>query len=394
MPIWWQDKTAITGIGHTEYGRGLRRSETDLATEAITGAVADAGLEPADIDGLATFSTQSEGTNNYIRQAMPVGNARYYVSVPHGGGGYPAVVANGAMGVAAGQCRHLVAYRAGARGKGSARGEGYRAGGRPWERAGERIVDTSQYQVPFGVMSPVQAVAIIAQRYIHNFGAAETGFADVAVAARKHAARNPNAVLREPITSEDHHRSRMVADPLRLLDCCLETDGAAAVVISGVDDARNMPHTPALLHAFAQSVSPAHYNLTEWWRSDRDGLATGVGRRLFEQSEFKWPDIDAAMLFDHFTPMVLLALEDLGFCGRGEGSAFARDGGLEWPSGRLPVNTHGGQLSEAFVHGFNNILEAVRQVRGTSTAQVVGAEAVTVAGSVSGPSSAMILRKG
>ncbi len=247
VPIWWQDKTAITGIGHTEYGRGLRRSETDLATEAITGAVADAGLEPADIDGLATFSTQSEGTNNYIRQAMPVGNARYYVSVPHGGGGYPAVVANGAMGVAAGQCRHLVAYRAGARGKGSARGEGDRAGGRPWERAGERIVDTSQYQVPFGVMSPVQAVAIIAQRYIHNFGATETGFADVAVAARKHAARNPNAVLREPITSEDHHRSRMVADPLRLLDCC-----------------------------------------------------------------------------------------------------------LEWPSGRLPINTHGGQLSEAFVHGANS----------------------------------------
>jgi len=153
-----------------------------------------------------------------------------------------------------------------------------------------------------------------------------------------------------------------------------------------------MPRPPALLHAFAQHVQPAHYHMTEWFRMDRDALASGLGRRLFEQSDVRHDGIAAAMLFDHFTPMVLLSLEDLGFCGRGEGGAFSEGGALEWPDGRLPVNTHGGQLSEAFVHGFNNVLEAVRQIRGTSSAQVPGAKAVLVAGAASDPSSAIILR--
>ena len=393
MPnLWWQDKAAITGIGQAEYGLALGRSETDLAAEAITRAVQDAGLRMADIDGISCYSTQVEGSNNWVHQRLGIGNASYYVSVAHGGGGYPAVVGAGALGVAGGQCRHLIAYRSRARGRRSSWGPDSHMGGRPWEKFRPNLIDTWQYHVPFGLTSPVQEIAMIAKRLMHQRGVTEEHFANVAVAARKHASRNPAAIMREVIGVRQHRASRMVAEPLRLLDCCLESDGAAAVVISRTEEAKSMPRPPALLHAFAQHVQPAHYHMTEWFRMDRDALASGLGRRLFEQSDVRHDGIAAAMLFDHFTPMVLLSLEDLGFCGRGEGGAFSEGGALEWPDGRLPVNTHGGQLSEAFVHGFNNVLEAVRQIRGTSSAQVPGAKAVLVAGAASDPSSAIILR--
>ena len=229
---------------------------------------------------------------------------------------------------------------------------------------------------------------------MHDYGITEDHFANVAVALRKHATRNPLSVMgrRGPLTREDHNESRFIADPLRLFDCCIETDGAVAVVVSRVEEARNLRHPPAVIHAVAQHTQPAHYHLTEWWRWNRDDMAKVLGQRLWEKADVGPGDIDAVMLYDHFTPMVLLALEDLGFCGRGEGGAFSENGALEGPNGRLPVNTHGGQHSEAFIHGMNNVTEGVRQIRGTSTTQVTGAKAVVVGAASSDPTGAFILR--
>ncbi len=395
MPkLWWQDGVAITGIGQTEYGKGLNRSEWSMAAEAILKAIADAGLTPRDIDGVSCYNLQVEGLNNHLYQLLGIGNAGYYVTQPHGGGAYAAVVGHGALGVAAGLCRHLVAYRSRARGRRSVFGPGTSEGGRPWEKVEPRIASHGQYHVPFGIQSPAQEMAVIARRLMHDYGWTEDHFANVAVALRKHASRNPNAVMRTPITPEDHHQSRMIADPLRLLDCCIETDGACAVVLSRAEEARSMPQPPAVVHAFAQHVQPAHYQLSDWFRFPRDRMAAGLGRRLFEQSDFKHKDIAAAYVYDHFTPMALLALEDLGFCGRGEAGPFSEGGALEGPGGRLPLNTHGGQHSEAFIHGFNNVLEAVRQIRGASTTQAPNARAVVVMAANSDPTGAFILRRG
>ena len=388
-----QDAAAITGIGQTEFSQGLNRSVMDMACEAILKAIDDAGLRPEDIDGMSRYNIQDEW-ENHIHQAIGVGEISYYADQPHGGGSYCGVVITGAMGVAAGMCNHVIAWRSRARGRKSVFGPGSDQGGRPWEKVGGRLPGLAQFHVSFGMQSPVSEMATIARRYMHDYGITEDHFANVAIALRKHATRNPCSVMgrRGPLAREDHHESRFVAEPLRLFDCCIETDGAVAVVISRVEEARNLRHPPAIIHAVAQHTQPAHYNLTEWWRWNRDEMALELGRRLWEQSDFKPGDIDAIMLYDHFTPMVLLALEDLGFCKRGEAGAFSEGGALEGPDGRLPVNTHGGQHSEAFIHGMNNVTEAVRQIRGTSTTQAPEAKAVVVGAASSDPTGAFLLR--
>ncbi len=389
-----QDKAAITGIGQTAFSQGLNRSVMDMAAEAILKAIDDAGLRPEQIDGVVRYHIQDEWENQ-LHQTIGLGEIGYYADQPHGGGSYAGVVISAALGVAAGLCNHVVCFRSRARGRKSVFGPGSDQGGRPWEKVAARIPGTGQYHVPFGIQSPAQEMAVIARRLMHDYGYTEEHFASVAIALRKHAVRNPHAVMRPrgPITREDHHQSRIIADPLRLLDCCIETDGAVAVVVSRAGEARNLRHRPAIIHAVAQHTQPAHYHLTEWWRHGRDTMALELGRRLWAMSDLKPNDIGAVMVYDHFTPMVLLALEDLGFCSRGEGGAFSEGGALEGPGGRLPLNTHGGQHSEAFIHGMNNVTEAVRQVRGTSTTQAPDCKAVVVSAASSDPTGAFILRK-
>ncbi len=389
------DKAAVTGIGQTAFSSGLNRSTLDMAAEAILKAIADAGLTPKDIDGVSKYSFGlQEETENHLFQEIGLGNFSFYAEQAHGGGAYAAVISTAAIGVASGMANHVICFRSRARGRKSVFGPGRDQGGRPWEKVSARLTGHGQYHVPFGLMSPVQEMACIARRYMHDYGVTDDHFANVAIATRKHAVANPLSMMgvRGPITREDYRQSRWIAEPLRLLDCCIETDGATAVVVSRADLARKMPRKPAVIHAFAQDTKPAHYTLSDWWRWNRDEMALELGRRLWANSEIKAKDIKAAFLYDHFTPMVLLALEDLGFCKRGEGGAFSENGALEGPHGRLPVNTHGGQLSEAFIHGFNNINEAVRQIRGDSTTQVPRCNAVIVAAASSDPTGAFILR--
>jgi acetyl-CoA acetyltransferase len=197
--------------------------------------------------------------------------------------------------------------------------------------------------------------------------------------------------MREPLTAEEHRASRYVAEPLRLLDCCLETDGGCALVLTTAERARDLRQRPAHVVATAQCVGPAHHHPHDWFSFERRRQVAAAAERLWDAAGARPGDADAAMLYDHFTPMVLLALEDWGFCAPGEGGPFAASGAIRWPDGRLPVNTHGGQLSEAFIHGYNNLTEAVRQLRGTSTCQVPDAELVFVAAASSDPYGALLL---
>jgi acetyl-CoA acetyltransferase len=387
-----RDRTAIVGIGQTPFAKHLDMSEAGVACVAIAGALADAGLTLRDVDGLCLYDIESN-TVAEVASLFGLDHVRFFATHSHGGGSYCALVQSAAAALAAGHATHVLCFRARNRGRGSSFGPQYTQGGRPWEKVGDAIPGFAQYTVPFGIQSPVQEMALIARRHMIDHGTTEDHFAEVACAIRSHAVRNPNAVMRQPMTVADHHDSRWVAEPLRLLDCCIETDGGCALVMTTAERARDLPQPPVFVRATAQCTGTAHHRPTDWFAHDRRAWVEAGARRLWGSAEIGPADVDAAMVYDHFTPMVLIALEDWGFCPPGEGGRFVEDGAIRWPDGRLPVNTHGGQLSEAFVHGFNNLLEAVRQLRGISSCQVPDAEVVFVAAAASDPYGALLLRR-
>jgi acetyl-CoA acetyltransferase len=234
---------------------------------------------------------------------------------------------------------------------------------------------------------------MVARRYMHLYGATSADFGRVAVAGRRHAANNPAAwFYNDPITLEDHQASRWIVDPLHLLDCCQESDGGQALVVISAERARDLPNTPALIVAGAQGAGVDQWTMTSFFRDDIAQLPEMkvVADELWTSSGLTPADIQTAILYDHFTPYVLMQLEEFGFCGRGEAKDFIKDGALEI-GGRLPINTHGGQLGEAYIHGMNGIAEAVRQVRGTSVNQVDKVENVLVTAGTGVPTSGLIL---
>ncbi len=245
---------------------------------------------------------------------------------------------------------------------------------------------------PAGLSTPAATVAMQARRYMHETGATSRDFGVVAVADRRHAATNPQAFFYgKPITLEDHQASRMIADPLHLLDCCQESDGAVALVVTSMSRAADLSHRPVSIVAAAQGSAGDQFVMTSYYRDDIGIPEMGVvGRELWRQSGLGPDDIATAVLYDHFTPYVLMQLEELGFCAAGEAKDFIKDGAIEM-GGRLPINTHGGQLGEAYIHGMNGIAEAVRQVRGTSVNQVEGVEHVLVTAGTGVPTSGLIL---
>jgi acetyl-CoA acetyltransferase len=319
---------------------------------------------------------------------------RYQASTSWGGGGSVSVLVHAAMAIAMGMASHVLVFRSRARGKHSVFGKDSRLGGRYWERMPERLPELNQWHVPHGLVSAYQEMAMITRRHMIEYGTTEEHFAEVAMATRRHAVRNPNAVMRTPITLADHHGSRMISEPLRLFDCNLETDGACALIVSSRERARDLRQPPALIHAGALNAGSNHMRLSTLLGRERDDDgASRVGRQLWEGSGLRPSEIDAFFCYDFFTSFVIIALEDYGFCKRGEGGPFVEDQGLYFEGGRLPTNTNGGQLSEAFIHGLNNDLEAVRQIRGTSTSQVPDCDLVLLAGANTDPTGAAILRR-
>jgi acetyl-CoA acetyltransferase len=234
---------------------------------------------------------------------------------------------------------------------------------------------------------------MLTRRYMHEFGATRDHLANVALALRKHANRNPNAVMFDrPMTRADYMSARWISEPLCLFDNCLETDGALACVIVPADRARDCPHRPAYVHSFAQGLPAQHHTMVNYWGADPlRGPAWVCASQLWRTADFGPSDVKVAQIYDAFTSLIPLSLEGYGFCDRGEGAAFTDGGAIEL-GGRLPVNTSGGGLSEAYVHGFNLINEGVRQLRGTSTAQVAGADTCVVTSGEGVPTSAVLLR--
>ncbi len=388
-----RDKAAIAGIGQTRFAKRLEQSEYQMAIEAIWNACDDAGISPRQIDGLVRYDMEQTDEEQLLA-VLGYPLIRFFAGTPFGGGGSASVLVVAATAIAAGTADTILVYRSRARGKRSSYGEGKHQGGRYWEKLPERLSGLNQWHVPQGLVSAFQEMAMISMRHRIEFGTTDDQYADVAVAFRDHAMRNPNAVMRAPLSRDDHHASRMIADPLRLYDCNIETDGAVAMIVTSVERARDLKQPPAIIRAGAMAAGSHHIRLSNLFaRAFEAESPNRVAQQLFSMADCRPADIDVAFFYDFFTSLVIIALEQYGFAPRGQGGPFVENGGLAWPNGRLVCNTNGGQLSEAFIHGFNNTIEAVRQIRGTSTAQVDDCELVFVAGGNTDPTGAVILAR-
>jgi acetyl-CoA acetyltransferase len=373
-------RAAIAGVGATEFSKDSGRSELRLAVEAVRAALDDAGLTPADVDGLVTF-TMDTSPEITVAQACGMGELSFFSRIHYGGGAACATVQQAALAVATGVAEVVVCYRA----FNERSGRRFGAGVQHREPSAEGVA--LGWALPFGLLTPASWVAMAAQRYLHAYGLTPEAFGHVAVVDRKYAATNPAAWFHgRPITLADHAASRWIAEPLRLLDCCQETDGGQAIVVTSLERARDLPHPAAVIAAAAQGAGRAQEQMTGFYRDDLTGLPEMgvVARQLWRTSGLTPADIDLGILYDHFTPFVLMQLEEFGFCGRGEAADFVA-------GERLPLNTHGGQLGEAYLHGMNGVAEAVRQLRGTAVNQVPGAARALVTAGTGVPTSGLVL---
>lgn len=382
--------TAIVGIGATEFSKDSGRSELRLAAEAVREALSDAGLSPSDVDGLVTF-TMDANAEVAVARELGIPSLSFFSRVGYGGGAACATVQQAAMAVATGMASVVVCYRAFNERSGNRFGR---------VQAGAAAAPTSSgldnaWHYPMGLGTPAASVAMFARRYMHEYGATSEDFGRVAVADRRHAATNPKAWFHNrPITLEDHQNSRWIAEPLRLLDCCQESDGAVALVVTSAARAADLPHRPAVIAAAAQGSAQDQFTMNSYYRADLTGLPEMgvVAEQLWRQSGLGPSDISVAVLYDHFTPFVLVQLEELGFCPRGEARHFIADGALEL-DGRLPTNPHGGQLGEAYIHGMNGIAEGVRQLRETAANQIATVGSVLITAGTGVPTSALVLTR-
>ena len=383
-------RAAIVGIGQTEFSKNSGRSELRLACEAVMAALGDAGLEPRDVDGLATFSMDNNPEIEVAR-AIGAGPLRFFSRIHYGGGAACGVMMQAALAVASGAAEVVVCYRA----MNERSMQRFGIGTTP--RAAVATTETAHFgwYTPFGLMTPASWVAMQAQRYLHDYGATTEDFGRVSVACRKHAATNPYAwFYRKPITLEEHQASRWIVRPLRLFDCCQESDGAVAVIVTTTERARDLRQPPVVIRAAAQGASVDQQMMTSYYRDAIGDLPemSFVAQQLYAQSGVGAGDFQTAVIYDHFTPFVLAQLESFGFCKPGEAKDFLKGGNIEL-GGSLPVNTHGGQLGEAYIHGMNGVAEGVRQVRGSAVNQVRGVEHVLVTAGTGVPTSAIVLGK-
>ncbi|MFV8243689.1 thiolase C-terminal domain-containing protein [Mycolicibacterium peregrinum] len=392
-----RDRCAITGIGATEFSARSGRSVAALAAEAGLAAIADAGLTPADIDGVVR-SDYDTVHHSDIGHWLGLSGLTFWGVTGTGGASPCGMVGQAVAAITSGQAHNVLVYRAlngrsGLRfGKGTAmqQAEGARRVG------GGGTLD--EFFLPYGLMAPGQLYALYARRHMLEYGSTTDNLADIAMTVRRRANANPRAMMAgRTMSVADYYQSRMIADPLRLFDFCLESDGACAVVVSAAERAADSPQPIVLVRAVSQGTVPDMQGGKVFPALMRPDLLTNpsrsVGRELYRRAGLGPAEIDVAQLYDCFTITVLLQLEDYGFCATGEGGAFASSGAIDL-AGSLPINTAGGNLSEAYIHGMNHILEGVRQMRGQSTSQVPDAQTCLVSSGAPTMTSAMILRAG
>ena len=367
-----RDKACVTGVGETTYLRGSSQSAFELQIEASLKAIADAGLDPKQIDGVIPIGIVSATAEDFIDN-FGIPDLRFSAIVPHGGASPVMALQCAAAAVAAGVCNHvLIAF-------------GRNVTGAAATKAGARIHTMPQFhyvtefEYPIGNAAPAQIYAPMAQRHMALYGTKVSHFGEVAVAHRQHALLNDNAVMKKPMTLEDHANSRMIADPFRLFDCSLESDGGAACIVSSAERASDLKHRRIFISGTAAGHPDQPGAITQ--RPDMTSLGIAkAAQRAFQIAGVTHADIDVAEIYDCFTYAVIRQLEDLGFCKKGEGGPFVEGGRLRL-DGALPTNTHGGLLSQAHVWGLNHIVELVRQLRGNAgRAQVKDAEVGLVTG--------------
>lgn len=382
-------RTAIVGIGATEFSKRSGRSELRLAVEACTAAIEDAGITAQDVSGLVTF-TMDTNPENDVARALGIPELTHFSRVPFGGGAACGTAELAAMAVNEGVADYVLCYRAFNERSGNRFGTG--AGAQARTSTTAQDVQWS-WTSPYGLLTPASWVAMFATRLMHERGVTSEDFGRCAVDFRAFAATNPKAhFYGAPITLEDHQASRMIVEPLHLLDCCQETDGGQAFVVTSLERARDLPQRPAVITAAAQGLGTDQHQMRSFFRDSIVDLPEmGLcARQIWETSGLGPDDVQAAIIYDHFTPFVLPQLEEFGFCGTGEAKDFIRDGHLG-REGRLPTNMHGGQLGEGYLHGMNGIAEAVRQVRGTAVNQIDAVDNILVTAGTGVPTSALLL---
>jgi acetyl-CoA acetyltransferase len=373
MPEFPRNAACIVGIGHSAYG--TRGSLADpgtlrLALDAIHDAAQDAGIDVKDIDGFSGWCDDAT-TPDLMTLGLGTRNFRYSGLVWGGrGSGLPGAVTNAYMAIASGVADYVVVVRSLVQTR--RLGQSVAAGvGR-----GDAIPVSSSYTVPFGFALPAAIYAIRAQRHMALYGTTIDHLAEISINARRNAANNPDARFRTPITVEEHHNSRLICDPLRLLDCCMESDGAAAVILTSPERARDLRQplvgvrAVSMHHEYKWSATGGFSQVGETF------VSTGhrpAATELYERAGMGPDDVDVALFYDAFTPSVIMALEDFQLCPIGEGGPFVADGNIR-REGKIPVNTHGGNLAEVYLQGITHLVEAVRQLRGTSWNQIPGAE--------------------
>jgi acetyl-CoA acetyltransferase len=377
-----KNKVAIAGVGASPQGRLPGSTPLTLGVEAFKRALDDAGIRKDQIDGLLTMpgTTSPEASLNYLRMGETLGiDPKYTGSMTMGGGTAGALVQMAAMAIHAGLATTVACVF----------GDTAKTGGSKFNRA-------SGWGDSWGIWGMFAAAAnsaIAASRHMALYGTTSRHLGEVAVACRKHASMNPEAVMREPITIEDHQNSRWVVEPFHLLDCCLISDGAVCVIVTSAERARDMKKPPVLIAGMGQAYTTQNMEREDWWYvpHQKDAL-----NRAYAMAGVGPKDIDVAQLYDNFTMSVLLWLEHAGFCGVGEAGPFVEGGRIQL-GGELPVNTAGGNLSESYMEGWLHIVEGVRQIRGEcGERQVAGAETclVTGRGMTLNCSNAMILQRG
>lgn len=388
-------KTAIVGVGESAYTRWGKaaKSEFALALDAIRAAIADAGLRVQDIDGFASYSNDR---NDPVRLANALGLP--FIGFANmvwggGGGGTCAAVANAAAAVHAGYAKYVIAFRSLAQGQFGRFGQG---------RSGGRVGGEAQFVFPFGSLTPAHWIALQTRRHMHEYGTRQEHLGMVAIASYKHAQRNPRAVMYgRPLTMEQYLTSRMIVDPFRLYDCCLENDGAAAVIVTTAERARDLRQKPAYILGAVQGSGYRESLLSVNKPAYTGANFSEHGRRLWEQTGVRPDEVDVAQIYENFTGAVIMTLEEHGFCKKGEGGPFVEGGRIEHRdvadpgaphAGELPINTSGGNMAEAYIHGFELVVEAARQIRGASTSQVPDARlSLVAAGPCAAPVSNLLL---
>jgi acetyl-CoA acetyltransferase len=367
-------KVAIVGIGETAYYKHGQSPDAEfkLALKAVLAACEDAGISPRDIDGWASYSNDRQDPS---RLAAALGARQLRSSTMQwggGGGGNCGAVANGAAAIHAGLADCVVAFRA------LAQGQFGRFGKAP---TAPTISGDMAWQAPYGVLSPGQKFAMKARRFMHENGVGQEALRAIAMASYHHAQSNPRAVMYgKPLTAEKYEGSRWIVEPFHLFDCCMENDGAAAVIMVPAEKAKHFRRQPVYILGAAtgsdERVGASAHNTPNYASSS---FAT-VAPNMWRMSGLRPQDVGSVQSYENFTGGVMMALCEHGFFRPEETNEFLQLHNLLAPSGKLPLNTSGGNLAECYMHGFELVLEAVRQVRGTSTAQAPRSDVALVIG--------------